>query len=143
MVGAGIFHKGYCLFKKLIAKSNEYDRTFDPGRTAALKASLPTPEYQQRTCSQPTKLYKRVRPFLLCLQALQGCCQTNENSHQIASAAWIYALNNWRHSARAAARFSLNVLTFGNLEFFGVAINGTPIGWGWGATPSVPTPPWV
>ncbi|HAY46103.1 MAG TPA: hypothetical protein DCY55_07435 [Gammaproteobacteria bacterium] len=69
MVGAGIFHKGYCLFKKLIAKSNEYDRTFDPGRTAALKASLPTPEYQQRTCSQPTKLYKGARPFLLCLQA--------------------------------------------------------------------------
>ena len=43
--------------------------------------------------------------------------------------------------ARAAAQFNLNELTFGNLEFFGVAINGTPIGWGWGATPSVPVPP--
>jgi len=36
----------------------------------------------------------------------QGCCQTNENSHRIAGAALIYALNSWRHSVRAAARFS-------------------------------------
>ena len=26
------------------------------------------------------------------------CCQTNENSHQIAGAALIYALNSWRRS---------------------------------------------
>jgi len=37
------------------------------------------------------------------------CCQTNENSHQIASAAWTYTLNNWRHSARAAVRLSLKL----------------------------------
>ena len=37
----------------------------------------------------------------------EGCRQTNENSHRIAGAALIYALNNWRHSARAAARFIL------------------------------------
>ena len=39
----------------------------------------------------------------------QWCCQTNENSHQIACAALIYALNSWRHSVRAAARFSLKL----------------------------------
>ena len=38
-----------------------------------------------------------------------GCCQTNENSHQIAGAALIYALNNWRHSVRAAVRLSLKL----------------------------------
>jgi len=37
------------------------------------------------------------------------CCQTNENSHQIASTAWIYALNSWRHSVRAAVRLSLKL----------------------------------
>ena len=38
-----------------------------------------------------------------------GCCQTNENSHQIAGAACIYALNTWRHSEKAAVRFSLQL----------------------------------
>ena len=33
-----------------------------------------------------------------------------ENSHQIASAPRIYALNTWRHSSRVAARFSLNLV---------------------------------
>ena len=37
----------------------------------------------------------------------QRCCQTNENSHRIAGAALIYALNSWRHSVRAAVRLSL------------------------------------
>ena len=38
-----------------------------------------------------------------------GCCQTNENSHRIAGAALIYALNSWRHSVRAALRLSLKL----------------------------------
>ena len=42
-------------------------------------------------------------------EAYPRCCQTNENSHQIAGAALIYALNSWRHSVRAAARFSLKL----------------------------------
>ena len=37
------------------------------------------------------------------------CCQTNENSHRIAGAALIYALNSWRHSARAAVRLILKL----------------------------------
>ena len=37
------------------------------------------------------------------------CCQTNENSHRIAGAALIYALNSWRHSVRAAVRMSLKL----------------------------------
>ena len=37
----------------------------------------------------------------------------------------------------------LDRANFYNFIIFGVAMNGTPIGWGWGATPSVPTPPWV
>ena len=37
------------------------------------------------------------------------CCQTNENSHRIACAALIYALNSWRHSVRAAVRLSLKL----------------------------------
>ena len=40
---------------------------------------------------------------------VERCCQTNENSHQIAGAALIYALNSWRHSARAAVRLSLKL----------------------------------
>ena len=40
---------------------------------------------------------------------LAGCCQTNENSHRIAGAALINALNSWRHSARAAVRLSLKL----------------------------------
>ena len=51
-------------------------------------------------------------PFVL-LKDLEkrwnGCCQTNENSHWIAGAALIYALNSWRHSARAAVRLSLKL----------------------------------
>ena len=39
----------------------------------------------------------------------KGCCQTNENSHRIAGAALIYALNSWRHSVRAAVRLSLKL----------------------------------
>ena len=52
---------------------------------------------------------------LAALKSLQNedefarCCQTNENSHQIAGAALIYALNSWRHSARAAVRLSLKL----------------------------------
>ena len=38
-----------------------------------------------------------------------GCCQTNENSHRIAGAALIYALNSWRHSVRAAVRLNLKL----------------------------------
>ena len=38
-----------------------------------------------------------------------GCCQTNENSHRIACAALIYALNSWRHSVRAAVRLILKL----------------------------------
>ena len=38
-----------------------------------------------------------------------GCCQTNENSHRIAGAALIYALNSWRHSVRAAVRLILKL----------------------------------
>ena len=38
-------------------------------------------------------------------------CQTDENSHQIAGTASIYALNNWRHSARAAARLSVKLVS--------------------------------
>jgi len=38
-----------------------------------------------------------------------GCCQTTSNSHRIAVAAWTYALNNWRHSVRAAVRLSLKL----------------------------------
>ena len=30
----------------------------------------------------------------------ERCCQTNENSHQIAGAALIYALNSWRGAVR-------------------------------------------
>jgi len=41
--------------------------------------------------------------------ACQWCCQTNENSHQIAGAARIYALNSWRHSVRAADRLILKL----------------------------------
>ena len=39
----------------------------------------------------------------------QRCCQTNENSHRIACAALIYALNSWRHSVRAAVRLTLKL----------------------------------
>ena len=57
---------------------------------------------------------------LAALKSLQNedefarCCQTNENStnensHRIAGAALIYALNSWRHSARAAVRLSLKL----------------------------------
>ena len=42
-------------------------------------------------------------------QSSRGCCQTNENSHRIACAALIYALNSWRHSVRAAVRLSLKL----------------------------------
>ena len=42
-------------------------------------------------------------------QAHAGCCQTNENSHRIAGAALIYALNSWRHSVRAAVAASGNI----------------------------------
>ena len=38
-----------------------------------------------------------------------GCCQTKENSHQIARADLTYALNNWRHSVRAADRLILKL----------------------------------
>ena len=40
---------------------------------------------------------------------LRSYCQTNENSHRIAGAALIYALNSWRHSARAAVRLNLKL----------------------------------
>ena len=43
------------------------------------------------------------------LEGAERCCQTNENSHRIAGAALIYALNSWRHSARAAVRLSLKL----------------------------------
>jgi hypothetical protein len=36
--------------------------------------------------------------------------QLNANTHQIAGTASIYALNNCRHSARAAVRFSLKLV---------------------------------
>ena len=39
------------------------------------------------------------------LKPTARCCQTNDCKHRIASTAYIYALNNQRHSARAAARF--------------------------------------
>ena len=39
----------------------------------------------------------------------ERCCQTNENSHRIACAALIYALNSWRHSVRAAVRLILKL----------------------------------
>ena len=42
-------------------------------------------------------------------EKLEGCCQTNENSHRIACAALIYALNSWRHSVRAAVRLILKL----------------------------------
>ena len=42
-------------------------------------------------------------------QLHEGCCQTNENSHRIAGAALIYALNSWRHSVRAAVRLILKL----------------------------------
>ena len=45
----------------------------------------------------------------IATELLNGCCQTNENSHRIAGAALIYALNSWRHSARAAVRLSLKL----------------------------------
>jgi len=52
----------------------------------------------------PRGLWCRLR------QQLSGwCCQTNENSHRTACAALIYALNSWRHSARAAVRLSLKL----------------------------------
>ena len=41
--------------------------------------------------------------------ASSRCCQTNENSHRIAGAALIYALNSWRHSVRAAVRLILKL----------------------------------
>ena len=43
------------------------------------------------------------------LEQPQRCCQTNENSHRIAGAALIYALNSWRHSVRAAVRLNLKL----------------------------------
>jgi putative transposase len=43
------------------------------------------------------------------LQKFAWCCQTNENSHRIAGAALIYALNSWRHSVRAAVRLILKL----------------------------------
>ena len=54
------------------------------------------------------------RPALKALldevdKGLIGCCQTNENSHRIACAALIYALNSWRHSVREAVRLSLKL----------------------------------
>ena len=52
--------------------------------------------------SERARHYTRVADHFL---QFRGCCQTNENSHQIVGMAFIYALNNWRHSARAAARF--------------------------------------
>ena len=45
----------------------------------------------------------------LVLWVLGRCCQTNENSHRIACAALIYALNSWRHSVRAAVRLILKL----------------------------------
>ena len=45
----------------------------------------------------------------LTLDKLIWCCQTNENSHRIAGAALIYALNSWRHSVRAAVRLILKL----------------------------------
>ena len=42
-------------------------------------------------------------------EAAARCCQTNENSHRIAGAALIYALNSWRHSVRAAVRLILKL----------------------------------
>jgi len=56
-----------------------------------------------RTFSMYQRL-RKINPY-----AYYWCCQTNENSHQIAGAALIYALNSWRHSVRAAARFSLKL----------------------------------
>ena len=40
---------------------------------------------------------------------IDSYCQTNENSHRIAGAALIYALNSWRHSVRAAVRLILKL----------------------------------
>ena len=47
--------------------------------------------------------------YLNQVQSSRRCCQTNENSHRIAGAALIYALNSWRHSVRAAVRLSLKL----------------------------------
>ena len=47
--------------------------------------------------------------FTLHWENLDRCCQTNENSHRIAGAALIYALNSWRHSVRAAVRLILKL----------------------------------
>jgi len=50
-----------------------------------------------------------IKKLMLTSNISRWCCQTNENSHQIAGAAWTYALNSWRHSARAAVRLSLKL----------------------------------
>ena len=39
-----------------------------------------------------------------------GCCQTNDCKHQIDGAIEIYTLSSCRHSAIAAARFSLKLM---------------------------------
>ena len=65
-----------------------------------------TPEY--RVLSQK-EAWESITPAKDLLKTWKRCCQTNENSHQIAGAAWTYALNSWRHSARAAVRLSLKV----------------------------------
>ena len=72
----------------------------------------------QLCCVQPAAPNRsaelmRNHPVLQLLHAPaelnQWCCQTNENSHRIACAALIYALNSWRHSVRAAVRLILKL----------------------------------
>ena len=53
--------------------------------------------------------YANYTPWPTPCEVAVGCCQTNENSHRIACAALIYALNSWRHSVRAAVRLSLKL----------------------------------
>jgi len=51
----------------------------------------------------------RAKAFDRAEHKFDRCCQTNENSHRIACAALIYALNSWRHSVRAAVRLNLKL----------------------------------
>ena len=76
--------------------------TIEVNGIAVRLSALDCPENDTQQGKQATKIAKQF-------EGSQGCCQTNENSHRIACAALIYALNSWRHSVRAAVRLTLKL----------------------------------
>jgi len=72
----------------LYSNEAEFDRVRDIG-IQALSKGEPYSDLRLLLCSNGEVVWCRFRA-----NALDRCCQTNENSHRIAGAALIYALNS-------------------------------------------------